>query len=462
MYEFTEVDKAATDNLPERLTTANRAQVLTLYAKIRSSFDFDGKNKYYARLEKAKNEIDALLQEIDDIKRLIKAELYPFDQVSLADKKTVDELYARYIALSEYDRSLFEQSDVEGLVKAKTQVDNLQTCACHFHLRRRCRCGGGCDDCGKYTQKKETKTCKANAGKRGIMKKDLIVAVIAIFLIVVIACGTKIQSVDDYYLTHIDDITPDSQTVTVSIRCDTVFDNWDKLDDNLKYEKYVPQSGAILDDYKMVLRKGDTVYDVLNRAVRHHKIHMECVYSANYGSVYVQGINNLYEFSCGELSGWMYRVNGVFPNYGCSKYVLKDGDVVEWVYTCDHRARCGRLHGRCGMKFFDKLHPAAAFIYFVVVVMLTMFTSNPLVVGASFVFGVAFCCFYFSARDMCGSLLLALPMMIVIALVNPLFVHKGDTILFFLNDNPVTKEAILYGVNMSVTITAVVLLVQGV
>ena len=167
------------------------------------------------------------------------------------------------------------------------------------------------------------------------MKNDLIVALIAIFLIVVIACGKNIQSVEDYYLTHIDDITPDSQTVTVSIRSDTVFDNWDKLDDNLKYEKYVPQSGAILDDYKMVLRKGDTVYDVLNRAVRHHKIHMECVYSANYGSVYVQGINNLYEFSCGELSGWMYRVNGVFPNYGCSKYVLKDGDVVEWVYTCD-------------------------------------------------------------------------------------------------------------------------------
>lgn len=167
------------------------------------------------------------------------------------------------------------------------------------------------------------------------MKKDLIVAVIAIFLIVFIAGGTRIQSVDDYYLTHIDDIRPDSQTVTVSIRCDTVFDNWNKLDANLKYEKYIPQSGAILNDYKMVLRKGDTVYDVLNRAVRHHKIHMECVYSANYGSVYVQGINNLYEFSCGDLSGWMYRVNGVFPNYGCSKYVLNDGDVVEWVYTCD-------------------------------------------------------------------------------------------------------------------------------
>lgn len=127
MYEFTDVDKAKTDQLPDRLTMANRAQVLTLYAKIRNSFEFEGKNKYYARLDKAKNEIDALSREIDDIKRLIKAELYPFDQISLADKKTVDELYARYIALSEYDRTLFEQSDVEGLVKAKTQVDNLQT-----------------------------------------------------------------------------------------------------------------------------------------------------------------------------------------------------------------------------------------------------------------------------------------------------------------------------------------------
>ena len=31
----------------------------------------------------------------------------------------------------------------------------------------------------------------------------------------------------------------------------------------------------------------------------------------------------------------MFRVNDWFPNYGCSRYVLKDGDTVEWVYTCD-------------------------------------------------------------------------------------------------------------------------------
>ena len=54
-----------------------------------------------------------------------------------------------------------------------------------------------------------------------------------------------------------------------------------------------------------------------------------------YGSAYIQGINFLYEYSCGPLSGWMYRVNGAFPDYGCSRYKPKDKDIIEFVYTCD-------------------------------------------------------------------------------------------------------------------------------
>lgn len=167
------------------------------------------------------------------------------------------------------------------------------------------------------------------------MKKDLFAIVVIVALIALVASGTKVQSVDDYYLTHIDDITEDSQTVTISIRCDTILDNWDKLDDSLKSDKYVPADGVILPTFRTVLRKGDTVYDIFSRVTRYSKIVTDCVYTVNYSSVYVKGINHLYEFSCGELSGWMYRVNGVFPGYGCSKYVLKDGDVIEWVYTCD-------------------------------------------------------------------------------------------------------------------------------
>ena len=54
-----------------------------------------------------------------------------------------------------------------------------------------------------------------------------------------------------------------------------------------------------------------------------------------YNSAYIEGIHNLYEFDCGELSGWMYKVNEWFPNYGCSRYQLRDGDVICWEYTCD-------------------------------------------------------------------------------------------------------------------------------
>ena len=169
------------------------------------------------------------------------------------------------------------------------------------------------------------------------MKKDLLAVCIVVLLLVFVCTGTKIQSVDDYYLTHIDDITEDSDTLFLSIECGTILDNWDDLDPALQYEKYVPNDGIILEKTEYVLRPKDTVYDILDRAVRYNKIQME-FQGANensFGSVYIQGINFLYEFSCGPLSGWMYRVNGKFPNYGCSKYELKDGDVIEWIYTCD-------------------------------------------------------------------------------------------------------------------------------
>ena len=167
------------------------------------------------------------------------------------------------------------------------------------------------------------------------MKKDLFAIAIVVFVLIFVFSGTKIQTVDEYYLTHIDDIKEDSETIYLTIRCDTILDNWNDLDPALKYEKYVPSDGVILMRTEYVLRPDDTVYDVLDRAIRHNQIQMECIYSQNYGSVYVQGINHLYEFSCGELSGWMYMVNGEFPNYGCSKYELKDGDEIIWCYTCD-------------------------------------------------------------------------------------------------------------------------------
>ena len=168
------------------------------------------------------------------------------------------------------------------------------------------------------------------------MIKKFVAAALVFLLAVSLAACIKIESADDYYGNA--GGTPDSgESVLLSIECGTVLDNWEDLDPALRDEKYVPSDGVILAKTEYAIEEGDTVFDVLSRAVRENKIQMECRgANANaFGSVYIEGINYLYEFSCGPLSGWMYKVNGAFPNYGCGMYQLKDGDVVEWVYTCD-------------------------------------------------------------------------------------------------------------------------------
>ena len=58
-------------------------------------------------------------------------------------------------------------------------------------------------------------------------------------------------------------------------------------------------------------------------------------YSGNKNNAYIKGINHIYEFDCGKQSGWMYRVNGNFPNYGVGHYNLNGGENIEFLYTCD-------------------------------------------------------------------------------------------------------------------------------
>lgn len=122
-------------------------------------------------------------------------------------------------------------------------------------------------------------------------------------------------------------------TCTLSVRCDTILDNIKGLDK--EKQDLVPSDGVILKEQTVKFYDGESVFDVLQREMKNNKIHMEFVNTPMYNSAYIEGICNLYEFDCGELSGWMYKVNDWFPNYGCSRYRLQQGDKVEWVYTCN-------------------------------------------------------------------------------------------------------------------------------
>ncbi|MDR1066221.1 MAG: DUF4430 domain-containing protein [Clostridiales bacterium] len=128
-------------------------------------------------------------------------------------------------------------------------------------------------------------------------------------------------------------VTDEARICTLSVRCDTILDkisgiNPDKIE-------LIPDDGVVFTAATVTFYEGESVFNVLQREMKQAGVPMEFVNAPIYNSAYIEGINNLYEFDCGELSGWMYKVNGWFPNYGCSRYQLKEGDVIEWVYTCD-------------------------------------------------------------------------------------------------------------------------------
>ena len=143
-------------------------------------------------------------------------------------------------------------------------------------------------------------------------------------------------------------ITDKELTCTLSVRCDTILQNIGWLDS--EKVDIVPKDGVIFAEKTVTFYEGESVFNLLMREMKRNKIHMEFENTPIYNSAYIEGIANLYEFDCGELSGWMYKVNGWFPNYGCSRYQLKAGDKVEWVYTCDLGIDVGGYNASNGNK----------------------------------------------------------------------------------------------------------------
>ena len=133
--------------------------------------------------------------------------------------------------------------------------------------------------------------------------------------------------------TEEDGPSPEEMTMRCRIRilCETILDNMDKMDP--AKTPYVPEDGVIL-DVEVPFAPGETVIDVLKRTCEENALHIEYSWTPLYDSYYVEGINQIYEFDCGAESGWMYKVNGWFPNYGCSDYELSDGEEIVWCYSC--------------------------------------------------------------------------------------------------------------------------------
>lgn len=105
------------------------------------------------------------------------------------------------------------------------------------------------------------------------------------------------------------------------------------------------------------------------------------------------------------------------------------------------------------MQRFSVFHPLSSFLYLVSAVCVTMFSRNIVIALISLLSAVLFA---LSLKVLKNVLFYSL-IFILTALTNPIFSHNGVTELFFLNGNPVTLEALVYGIYLGAVITSVLI-----
>lgn len=132
---------------------------------------------------------------------------------------------------------------------------------------------------------------------------------------------------------------------TVRIECSTIYDNIGKLKSGK--QAFLPANGVILENVQVELNGGESAFDVIKKACGENVctdnckyckasgVQIEYTYTPAFNNYYIEGIHQIYEKDCGTQSGWMYSVNGVFPDVGTSSYTVSPGDVIVFAYTCN-------------------------------------------------------------------------------------------------------------------------------
>ena len=109
------------------------------------------------------------------------------------------------------------------------------------------------------------------------------------------------------------------------------------------------------------------------------------------------------------------------------------------------------------MKPLEKYTPAVIFLYFLLLASLAMFAANPVMIAIS-VLTMNAAAVAYSREGLARSYVFYAIIFVLTSLANPVFSHNGVTVLLVVNDNPITLEAVLYGVMTGFMILSVLLL----
>ncbi|WP_138755664.1 energy-coupling factor transporter transmembrane component T [Paenibacillus sinopodophylli] len=107
---------------------------------------------------------------------------------------------------------------------------------------------------------------------------------------------------------------------------------------------------------------------------------------------------------------------------------------------------------------FSSFHPIVNFTYFAAVLLFGMLFMHPILQAVSLASALVYSIMLNGKKAVTFNLLYMLPLLLITAVLNPVFNHAGVTILFYLhNGNPITLESIVYGVSAACMFVTVII-----
>ncbi len=110
---------------------------------------------------------------------------------------------------------------------------------------------------------------------------------------------------------------------SVSVECTILLDKLDKLIPEKK--DIIPKDGIIISEREVEILEGENGLDIIRKT--------GAVVRSSDG--YIQGINSIDERDCGNMSGWIYEINGEAVMESLGDYKPSDGDKIELIYYAE-------------------------------------------------------------------------------------------------------------------------------
>lgn len=104
---------------------------------------------------------------------------------------------------------------------------------------------------------------------------------------------------------------------------------------------------------------------------------------------------------------------------------------------------------------FSGYHPLVNMLYFILVIGITMFSLSPYFLMTTVVLSWGYAFLLKGIKGMKMNFVMSISVFVIMVIMNVLFVNKGETVLFYINTNRVTVEAICYGIASAVMLISI-------